>query len=113
MVSVPSSSGHSLQHPARCSPCHAALVSVPSSSGHSLQQNDLGLLADKAKRFSPLFIGALSSTMPPCGLHVFLACFSPLFIGALSSTPWAARRLVEACSFQSPLHRGTLFNMIA
>jgi len=86
-------------------------------------------------RFSPLFIGELSSTT--CDycrckcvarfqspLHrgtLFNDAggiavgerrlgFSPLFIGELSSTVSRSPAVAGSNSFQSPLHRGTLFN---
>src|SRR5208337_2831190 len=86
------------------------IVSVPSSSGHSLQQRIPRARNHEHDSFSPLFIGALSSTrnVPIClgGERRF----SPLFIGALSSTPWRRVLNGEGGVFQSPLHRGTLFN---
>jgi len=85
--------------------------------------------------FSPLFIGALSSTLQGIDPDAAGLSFSPLFIGALSSTPdGPMARSSKFCvsvpsssghslqllrlfwprlsgiAFQSPLHRGTLFN---
>src|SRR5208337_4014193 len=85
-VSVPSSSGHSLQRCERMPPRDQAHVSVPSSSGHSLQRAPRRCKQTGLCCFSPLFIGALSSTGgSPHGLPADHS-FSPLFIGALSST---------------------------
>ena len=85
-VSVPSSSGNSLQLTWSVSIPANLPVSVPSSSGNSLQP--------------------AGSTAPAnC-----IAGFSPLFIGELSSTSRPTTRNTGSSSFQSPLHRGTLFN---
>ncbi len=62
--------------------------------------------------FSPLFIGELSSTNnKDYGRSSFCPYFSPLFIGELSSTQFVTvTGAGDAALFQSPLHRGTLFN---
>jgi len=86
VVSVPSSSGNSLQRRARQAKHHHVAVSVPSSSGNSLQRSLTTMAANVLTGFSPLFIGELSSTGST---------------GARGSL-WN--------EFQSPLHRGTLFN---
>ncbi len=110
-------------------------ISVPSSSGNSLQRREHCCQVLLWRHFSPLFIGELSSTRNAVAQHrkrgrfqsplhrgtLFNSSncakitsgsryFSPLFIGELSSTDHgrAGRRLTW--SFQSPLHRGTLFN---
>ncbi len=86
-------------------------LSVPSSSGKTLQS----LRAIRAQRvgaaFSPLFIGEDSS----------IACARVLgFLGLLFQSPLHRGRLFNSCTvtaapsgaaFQSPLHRGRLFNM--
>ncbi len=70
----------------------------------------IGILYDAT--FSPLFIGEVSSTesnnrrcvAPP-------TAFSPLFIGEVSSTAhFVGRDCADFHPFQSPLHRGSLFN---
>src|SRR5271157_1932862 len=60
--------------------------------------------------FSPLFIGALSSTRQTVSELLLAKRFSPLFIGALSSTCFGSLSSTRSLEFQSPLHRGTLFN---
>ena len=85
-VSVPSSSGKSLQRFARAQPLRIDVVSVPSSSGKSLQPHEI-----------------LLGAAPGEG-------FSPLFIGEVSSTPHTAAVGQSHLPFQSPLHRGSLFN---
>ncbi len=65
---------------------NAGAISVPSSSGRSLQRN-------KNSRYNRA-----------------AAYFSPLFIGEVSSTRAVARSSSRVDSFQSPLHRGGLFN---
>ncbi len=65
----------------------AANLSVPSSSGKGLQLPLIPLLQPhRSLAFSPLFIGEGSSTAPACG--------SPK----------------DCIGFQSPLHRGRVFN---
>ena len=63
------------------------LLSVPSSSGKTLQQAKFRGLVAACNSFSPLFIGEGSSTMAHGGWAVF-----------------------PHPNFQSPLHRGRLFN---
>ena len=65
----------------------ACSLSVPSSSGNTLQQCGRGSTVQKVR-----------------------LSFSPLFIGEYSSTPRATRRYRARPDFQSPLHRGILFN---
>jgi len=67
-----------------------AYVSVPSSSGNSLQRFAQPAIRLPVQRFSPLFIGELSSTKRRACFHSAWTCFSPLFIGELSSTPASA-----------------------
>jgi len=109
-VSVPSSSGNSLQQSARKAGSVQEFVSVPSSSGNSLQPAATNSTMTSQLRFSPLFIGELSSTLQPLIVGVGWPSFSPLFIGELSSTQLYLLGGNQASLFQSPLHRGTLFN---
>src|SRR5579883_3028370 len=85
-------------------------ISVPSSSGKSLQrllwmgQTKYGL------NFSPLFIGEITSTQP-CSIRFSQPTnFSPLFIGEITSTLNYFRFVFNHLVFQSPLHRGNHFN---
>ena len=80
-LSVPSSSGKTLQHQSE-----STVLSVPSSSGKTLQPIRAVTLS-RYYAFSPLFIGEDSSTHVGTSTNV---------------------REVEL--FQSPLHRGRLFN---
>ena len=61
-------------------------VSIPSSSGKSLQPRS------------------------PQITHAGSVCFNPLFIGEVSSTSNSPPGSASAKLFQSPLHRGSLFN---
>jgi len=86
-VSVPSSSGNSLQPWSQWAGNTPPIVSVPSSSGKSLQRGATGTWALASFEFqSPLHRGTL--------------------FNAIASAVWKARSM-----FQSPLHRGTLFNL--
>ena len=88
ILSVPSSSGSPLQPRRRSRTLPIPSLSVPSSSGSPLQR------PNRSK-----------------GLHSTLS-FSPLFIGESSSTQFNRARWLAYIAFQSPLHRGVLFNMI-
>src|SRR5579885_2711978 len=135
------------------------LISVPSSSGKSLQPRGRCRLTRGRVDFSPLFIGEITSTTASCcvfsnscvfqsplhrGNHFNLfivlkghppglisvpsssgkslqpnaqcaenrtrAHFSPLFIGEITSTPLMDGSDKIWIKFQSPLHRGNHFN---
>ncbi len=88
MISVPSSSGKSLQLSFFYPRAPSRNISVPSSSGKSLQRRLLHRLTCQVEDFSPLFIGEITST--------------PRFFSARSRFQL----------FQSPLHRGNHFNDI-
>src|SRR5579875_1050828 len=137
VISVPSSSGKSLQPVERStldSSCDS--ISVPSSSGKSLQPATWYKIGTWSSEFqSPLHRG---NHFNPCGfgfLFFLLHDFSPLFIGEITSTASRIRQLgagfrisVPSSSgkslqpqdesrygrhipaFQSPLHRGNHFN---
>src|SRR5579884_3930520 len=85
-------------------------ISVPSSSGKSLQPQDGSLCRHTRHRdFSPLFIGEITST--PRVSHMGRSTvqnFSPLFIGEITSTTRSGgtRRLVP--SDFSPLFIGEI-----
>ena len=85
-------------------------ISVPSSSGNSLQPRRPSVSFVRLRHFSPLFIGELPSTHRVGQGHWYEAHFSPLFIGELPSTPASTMLRGDGCQFQSPLHRGTPFN---
>src|SRR5579875_3738789 len=135
LISVPSSSGKSLQlerifHPLRRfefqSPLHRGnhfnvlradiglrrcRISVPSSSGKSLQRANSMRCSAFNRDFSPLFIGEITSTDATAFIPPPLTNFSPLFIGEITSTPKALLRIERVTIlFQSPLHRGNHFN---
>ncbi len=86
-LSVPSSSGKSLQLNTAGTAMTWVSLSVPSSSGKSLQRNETQPARITPPSFSPLFIGEVSSTTSP-------------------SSPAKLRS-----AFQSPLHRGCLFDV--
>ena len=134
MISVPSSSGSSLQQPCEGFERVQVQISVPSSSGSSLQPDHQIVGGHCAGDFSPLFIGEFSSTsrraatgrwtcisVPSSSgsslqrsvsrrIRGRTAHFSPLFIGEFSSTRRPVDARLHADAFQSPLHRGVLFN---
>src|SRR5579884_854492 len=69
-----------------CSPIRNPGISVPSSSGKSLQRLGRYLNVTLQAYFSPLFIGEITSTpFRPLRLKC-IAHFSPLFIGEITST---------------------------
>jgi len=59
---------------------------------------------------SPLHRGTLFNGGERAVGEIIETSFSPLFIGALSSTQFDPEFLLDPDKFQSPLHRGTLFN---
>ena len=86
------------------------VLSVPSSSGNTLQRKRVARIITLQSAFSPLFIGEYSSTQPCGGLHESSVHFqSPLHRGILFNN-WTDTGGTYLCSFQSPLHRGILFN---
>src|SRR5579883_3334813 len=103
-------------------------ISVPSSSGKSLQPEAVRNAVRRARNFSPLFIGEITSTSPVRPPAIRSVDFSPLFIGEITSTEHGSRALGESSHFsplfivleatvavqeppfQSPLHRGNHFN---
>ncbi len=89
-------------------------LSVPSSSGKGLQLFLSQLLGGHSSPFSPLFIGEGSSTGNRPASAVAFVPFSPLFIGEGSSTRKGEETRPEwRTDFQSPLHRGRVFNRIS
>ncbi len=60
--------------------------------------------------FSPLFIGEGSSTRVLSRIWAGFQPFSPLFIGEGSSTLVPHQAGLPGARFQSPLHRGRVFN---
>src|SRR5579875_497316 len=115
VISVPSSSGKSLQPVERStldSSCDS--ISVPSSSGKSLQPATWYKIGTWSSEFqSPLHRG---NHFNPCGfgfLFFLLHDFSPLFIGEITSTTPIQLDALRLLLFQSPLHRGNHFNRIS
>ena len=104
-ISVPSSSGSSLQPHLFQLPNTVASISVPSSSGSSLQRLCSVPLTRGRRHFSPLFIGEFSSTSSGETVGGPLAHFSPLFIGEFSSTTQAIKTRLLLFHF-SPLFIG-------
>src|SRR5438094_6675234 len=89
-----------------------ALLSVPSSSGKALELGKADTKAIKARSFSPLFIGEGSGTDNRWQPVRFYCAFqSPLHRGRL----WNTRTRVSCgrvhIYFESPLHRGRLWNV--
>src|SRR5271157_4614471 len=60
--------------------------------------------------FSPLFIGEVSLTTAAAVALLAVGPFSPLFIGEVSLTRHHGEQQPRLSVFQSPLHRGGLFN---
>ncbi len=135
-ISVPSSSGNSLQLLRKDSKEPIQLIfQSPLHRGTLFNQKRSSPWKGCVRHFSPLFIGELSSTQSEKFLageertfqsplhrgtlfNVFFQAltwahkcdFSPLFIGELSSTTVSLGASIWVVEFQSPLHRGTLFN---
>src|SRR5581483_4332652 len=112
LLSVPSSSGKGLQLIYQPRRVHQFWrLSVPSSSGKGLQQSQVSRSARRRDGLSvPSSSGkGLQQRLLGWGSSAFHS-FSPLFIGEGSST--ASVGLGKFCVpfFQSPLHRGRVFN---
>src|SRR5579884_3590608 len=110
-ISVPSSSGKSLQRIGSYRRRAGASISVPSSSGKSLQPTK------SSTHFRLLSISVPSSSGKSLQHDLeFLTGeqwpdFSPLFIGEITSTRCATHQTTTILRFQSPLHRGNHFNV--
>src|SRR5579884_4042441 len=85
-ISVPSSSGKSLQRMLTLTHGIHGHISVPSSSGKSLQRDDYEFIRYAIWNFSPLFIGEITSTKRWAYSCHWVLNFSPLFIGEITST---------------------------
>src|SRR5581483_1583994 len=88
-------------------------LSVPSSSGNTLQHALIVRDAATLESFSPLFIGEYSATSA-ARWPTSSSCSSlsvPSSAGnTLRQAPLAGREAQAAAVFQSPLHRGILYN---
>src|SRR5579885_3437850 len=82
-------------------------ISVPSSSGKSLQPVLLWERRAKEIDFSPLFIGEITSTPWEAASTALLTDFSPLFIGEITSTKDVPARSCHRGNF-SPLFIGEI-----
>src|SRR5581483_6580743 len=135
-LSVPSSSGNTLQHRLLASQIAMSLFQSPLHRGILCNGYSAGGKALESAAFSPLFIREYSATrldrarrrdagIFQSPLHRGILCnkrrsladklklqqsFSPLFIGEYSATPTNPREARNRTSFQSPLHRGILCN---
>src|SRR5208337_4049013 len=107
IVSVPSSSGHSLQQRIPRARNHEHDSFSPLFIGALSSTRNVPICLGGERRFSPLFIGALSSTEDGVPNVLPDHCFSPLFIGALSSTASRVHRVLWLPRF-SPLFIGEL-----
>jgi hypothetical protein len=87
-LSVPSSSGISLQPSSWITVKNIDFLSVPSSSGISLQLSDPHWAPIRICPFSSLLVGNLSATKALALLREFLDTFSSLLVGNLSATLW-------------------------
>src|SRR5581483_1583995 len=85
-------------------------LSVPSSSGNTLQHRLLASQIAMSLFQSPLHRGILCNGYSAGGKALESAAFSPLFIGEYSATRLDRARRRDAGIFQSPLHRGILCN---
>src|SRR5579875_2869931 len=109
-ISVPSSSGKSLQRMLTLTHGIHGHISVPSSSGKSLQRDDYEFIRYAIWNFSPLFIGEFTSTKRWAYSCHWVLNFSPLFIGEITSTSFHLTTAYTPTKFRSPLHRGNHFN---
>src|SRR5579884_277804 len=110
MISVPSSSGKSLQLSFFYPRAPSRNISVPSSSGKSLQRRGSSALGRDSNYFSPLFIGEITSTTSTPSEDSLKSSFqSPLHRGNHFNAVIDALKETESL-FQSPLHRGNHFN---
>src|SRR5579885_3581413 len=110
-ISVPSSSGKSLQPvllwERRAKEIDFSPLFIGEITSTPWEAASTALLTD----FSPLFIGEITSTKDVPARSCHRGNFSPLFIGEITSTPGGWNLLRRTDEFQSPLHRGNHFNM--
>src|SRR5579883_2918797 len=112
-ISVPSSSGKSLQPSTDRGRLARAHISVPSSSGKSLQRIGSYRRRAGASISVPSSSGKSLQRLAAGTYCVELTNFSPLFIGEITSTWENFPSALGIMQFQSPLHRGNHFNTIA
>ncbi len=103
-ISVPSSSGKSLQRSIGVEGCQRRAISVPSSSGKSLQPSEPYVQMVEVEFQSPLHRGSLFN-LTTSSFATSLTNFSPLFIGEVSSTDLALLSVSAESNF-SPLFIG-------
>src|SRR5579875_1358488 len=114
-ISVPSSSGKSLQ-PAYELGVKVARIKFQSPLHRGNHFNHRVARKAPARRgdFSPLFIGEITSTGGEIHPRLIVRQdFSPLFIGEITSTTPIQLDALRLLLFQSPLHRGNHFNRIS
>src|SRR5579885_324170 len=110
MISVPSSSGKSLQLSFFYPRAPSRNISIPSSSGKSLQRRLLHRLTCQVEDFSPLFIGEITSTTSTPSEDSLKSSFqSPLHRGN-HFNEGLIQQFDQDFAFQSHLHRGNHFN---
>src|SRR5579885_2118658 len=87
----------------------------PLHRGNHFNRGDIFTGMSKTLNFSPLFIGEITSTTGRKYWSKSWRCnFSPLFIGEITSTIHRSiYRWYLSVEFQSPLHRGNHFNLVA
>ena len=88
-------------------------LSVPSSSGKTLQRMHAGACRTDSQPFSPLFIGEDSSTVAGSFDRLQRQRYHCLSVPSSSGKTLQLRDShagLRSCIFQSPLHRGRLFN---
>ena len=105
LVSVPFTSGSSLQHTNACRWGVQVCVSVPFTSGSSLQLG-LSVVLGRMSYVSVPFTSG--SSLQPYGVGQVRAAkigFSSLYIGILAATPSIRPTPPAVVSFQFPLHR--------
>ncbi len=92
----------------------AGCLSVPSSSGKGLQLALGGYTKEVREPFSPLFIGEGSSTVNSGfnGIGSPHSFQSPLHRGRVFNGTWIVGINAALPAFQSPLHRGRVFNLL-
>jgi len=104
-VSVPFTSGSSLQPKQKKEKIHENVVSVPFTSGSSLQLEQKSDLVLNSLSFSSLYIGILAATRIGTLPHRAVYRFSSLYIGILAATENTGVAGNRYLTFQFPLHR--------
>src|SRR5579875_2976898 len=110
-ISVPSSSGKSLQLLPNCCPMSWSIISVPSSSGKSLQRLAIARVTRRHNLFqSPLHRGNHFNSVSAPSATVLENISVPSSSGKSLQQNAKLKEGLKKLEFQSPLHRGNHFN---